>query len=369
MGRAAVRRTATRSTLTRPARETLTRQTLTGLVAAVAFVASASLVIVLPVPYVAWSPGQATDTLGTRDGRPLVDVEGITTYPTTGRLDLTTVLQTTVDSRLTLPQAIWSYVAPHRDVLPRASIYASDTTAEQAEAEESLLMQTSQSDAVVAALRAADQPVTTVPVVASVTVDGPAYQKLQPGDLITAVDATTTKVVDDVGTAIRAEPVGSTLTFTVLRAKKPVRVAVTSRASAASPGEAVVGIEVSTGYRYDPDISFDLGDRIGGPSAGLVFSLAIYDKITPGALLGDRHVAGTGTIKPDGTVGPIGGIQEKIAGAGNAGATVFLVPAANCADLSGVRTDLDLVKVGTLDDAVAALTALDAGDEAALPRC
>ncbi|MGI8456674.1 MAG: YlbL family protein [Propionibacteriaceae bacterium] len=347
----------------------MTTQTLTGLVAAVAFVASASLVIALPVPFVAWSPGQATDTLGSRDGRPLVDVAGISTYPTTGQLDLTTVLQTRFDSRLTLPQAIWSYVAPHRDVLPRASIYASDSTAAQAEAQETLLMQTSQSDAVVAALRAADQPVTTLPVVASVTVQGPAYQKLQPGDLITQVDGTSTPAVDDVGAAIRAKPIGSVITFRVLRAKKPVQVTVTSRASTTAPREAVVGIQVSTGYRYRPDISFDLGDQIGGPSAGLVFSLAIYDKITPGALLGDRHVAGTGTITPDGTVGPIGGIQEKIAGAQDAGATVFLVPAANCADLNGVQTDLDLVKVATLDGAIAALTALDVDDPAALPRC
>ena len=62
----------------------------------------------------------------------------------------------------------------------------------------------------------------------------------------------------------------------------------------------VVGITLATGYRYEPEISFDLGQRIGGPSAGLVFALAIYDKITDGPLLAGRHVAGTGTITPDG---------------------------------------------------------------------
>ena len=95
---------------------------------------------------------------------------------------------------------------------------------------------------------------------------------------------------------------------------------------------------LATGYRYDPEISFDLGQQIGGPSAGLVFALAIYDKITDGPLLAGRHLAGTGKITPDGDVQAIGGIQEKIAAAQKSGATAFFVPAANCRDLDGVRT-------------------------------
>jgi PDZ domain-containing protein len=97
----------------------------------------------------------------------------------------------------------------------------------------------------------------------------------------------------------------------------------------------VVGITLGTGYRYDPEISFDLGQQIGGPSAGLVFALAIYDKITDGPLLGGRHLAGTGKITPNGDVEAIGGIQEKIAAAQKSGAIAFFVPAANCRDLQG----------------------------------
>ena len=96
-----------------------------------------------------------------------------------------------------------------------------------------------------------------------------------------------------------------------------------------------MGITLATGYRYDPEISFDLGQQIGGPSAGLVFALAIYDKITNGPLLAGRHFAGTGTITPDGDVQAIGGIQEKISAAQKAGATAFFVPASNCRDLDG----------------------------------
>jgi PDZ domain-containing protein len=131
-----------------------------------------------------------------------------------------------------------------------------------------------------------------------------------------------------------------------------------------------VGITLATGYRYDPEISFDLGQQIGGPSAGLVFALAIYDKITNGPLLAGRHVAGTGTITPNGDVQSIGGVQEKISAAEKAGATAFFVPANNCGDLEGVRTDMTLIKVSTLSEAIEAVQALNNhGDSAVLPKC
>ena len=127
---------------------------------------------------------------------------------------------------------------------------------------------------------------------------------------------------------------------------------------------------MATGYRYDPKISFDLGQQIGGPSAGLVFALAIYDKITDGPLLAGRHIAGTRKITPDGDVQAIGGIQEKIAAAQKSGAAAFFVPAANCRDLAGVRTPMSLIKVATLEDAIKSVQTLNrSGDNNALPRC
>jgi PDZ domain-containing protein len=102
----------------------------------------------------------------------------------------------------------------------------------------------------------------------------------------------------------------------------------------------------------------------------VVFALAIYDKITPGTLLEGKHIAGTGTITPEGDVGAIGGIQEKIAGAEKAGATAFLVPAPNCQDLVGLKTDLTLIKISTLDDAIAAVGTLNSSaDPGQLPHC
>lgn len=349
----------------------MTRQTWTAFTAAVAFIAAAVLMVVIPVPFVSWSPGTVQDTLGQVQGQPVIRVSGIQTFPTRGRLDLTTVSETRPDSRLTLPEALLSYFLPHRDVLPRAAIYPPGVSADQVRTEQTENMETSQSDAVVAALRQAGQPVTERLAVSSVTVGGPAYRKLQPGDLLLSVDGARATTAEDVQQAIRSRKAGSTLTFVVLRDRsRRVSVRVTSETTGPNSITPVVGIGIGVGYQYAPDISFDLGEDIGGPSAGLVFSLAIYDKITPGALLAGRHVAGTGTIDASGQVGPIGGIQEKIAGAQDAGATVFLVPAPNCGDLDGVSTSMSLVKVGTLAEAVSALQSLDAGTAPTkLPHC
>src|SRR6202035_1768434 len=121
-------------------------------------------------------------------------------------------------------------------------------------------------------------------------------------------------------------------------------------------------------YRFPFAIKIDVGN-IGGPSAGLMFALGIVDKLTPGGdLAGGRFIAGTGEISADGTVSPIGGIQQKMAGARNAGATVFLSPAANCPDPAGAEAaGMRLVKVSTLRDALQDLAALKAGRP--VPSC
>lgn len=348
----------------------MTRQTWTAFVAAGVFVALAALIAVVPVPFVSWSPGGTQDTLGSLGRQPIIKISDATSYPTTGRLDLTTVSVTRPGSHLTLPEAVLSYWLPHHDALPRNAVYDASKSATQLDSDEANMMETAQDDAVVAALRAAKQPVTQMPVVSSVTVGGPAHDRLLPGDLLVSVDGVRTRTTASVGQQIRKHKVGQSLTFAVLRDRVRTSVKVTTAESTTDAGVAVVGITVGIGYRYRPQISFDLGQEIGGPSAGLVFALAIYDKLTPGPLLHGRHVAGTGTINPSGDVGAIGGIQEKIAGASKAEATVFLVPAANCRDLAGVTTDLTLVKVTTLGGAISAVHTLDTpGGIARLPHC
>ncbi len=345
----------------------VTRQTVTAFVAAAVFVVLAVLVAVLPVPYVTWAPGQARDVLA--DGQPIISISGTTTYPTSGRLDLTVVSTTTADSRLSLPQALVAYWRPRHDALPREAIYPPGRSTEEVESADAEMMVDAQDDAVVAALRADQEQVDLLPAVASVNVGSPAQNHLRPGDLVVSVGGTATPTVAAVQAAVRRAQVGVPLQFVVLRDK--VRTEASVDPGKQSTGSGVqIGITLGTGYSYGPRISYDLGQKIGGPSAGLVFALAIYDKLTPGELFAGQHVAGTGTIDPTGTVGGIGGIQEKIAGAEQAGATTFLVPAPNCADLAGVQTSMRLVRVATLGGAIRAVRSLDApADQSRIPTC
>ena len=231
-------------------------------------------------------------------------MSGIDTYPTTGRLDMTVVASTPADARLSLPQALLSYWLPYRDALPRASVYDPGKSVEQVQHEDADRMETAQDDAVVAALRADGQTVIARPAVYSVTIGGPAHQRLLPGDLVTAVDGVAARTEKNVRDGIQRHEAGETVIFTVIRAKQQQRVKVITAESTTQSDVPVVGITLGTGYDYAPDISFDFGQQIGGPSAGLVFALAIYDKITAGALLGGRHVAGTGHDHPDRRRGP-----------------------------------------------------------------
>lgn len=346
----------------------ITRQTVTAFVSAAVFVVLAVLVAVLPVPYVTWAPGQAHDVLAT-GGEPIITIQDAKTYPTSGQLDMTVVSTTTADSQLSLPQALVAYWRPHHDALPREAVYPPGKTVEEVESADAEMMVGAQDDAVVAALKAHGDRVDQLPAVASVTVGSPAQNHLRPGDLILSVGGTATPTTEDVQAEVRRARVDVPLDFAVLRDKVPTKATVKPARQSSGAG-VQIGITLGTGFSYGPRISYDLGQKIGGPSAGLVFALAIYDKLTPGELLAGQHVAGTGTIDPDGRVGGIGGIQEKIAGAEDAGAATFLVPAPNCGDLAGVRTSMRLVRVATLGDAIHAVELLGApGQESRIPTC
>lgn len=348
----------------------MTRQTWTALVAAMAFVAVAAGLALIPVPFVTWSPGTAIDVLAAPNGKQVVSVTGTNTYPTGGQLDLTTVGVTTASARLTLPEALWAYWLPDRDTLPRDSVYAPGKSADQVESEDAQMMQSSQSEAVVAALRAAKQPVTELPQIAAVTINGPSQGKLMPGDFILAVDGTKVADATQISPLVMRHKIGEAVAFSVRRDGNESTVVVITGQSTNDPSKPAVGITVQTGYSYRPKVSFGIDPNIGGPSAGLIFALAIYDRLTPGQLVARQHVAGTGEIAVDGKVGPIGGAQEKISGAKKAGATVFLIPEGNCADVVGLHTSVRLVKVDTLSSAITALNDLnDPARAASVPGC
>lgn len=349
----------------------MTRQSWTAVVSASLFVLVAVLLSVVPVPFVTWSPGITVNLLGKNQaGQPNVTVANVKTYPTSGTLLMTTVSVTRVDSTMSLPEAMLSYVLPNHDVLPREAVYPPSLSTNKVQAQEVALMDSSQQNALVAALRAAGQPVTARPMVQGVSVGGPSGGKLEPGDLFIKVDGKAVTTSQEVGALLTAHKVGDTVVFEVLRQRKTVQVSVQLAKSSDGKDTPKAGIELSMGYDVSASASYGIDSKIVGPSAGLMFSLAIYDEITDNDMAAGQVVAGTGTIDAEGNVGPIGGIREKIAGAAKAHAGVFLVPAGNCADVAGFSSPVNLIKVTTLSDAVSSIASLRSADSAKdVPRC
>ena len=324
----------------------------------------------VPVPFVAWSPGQTVDLAGRNGSKPVVQVSGLPARQTKGEVRMTTVSVTSVDSVLSFSEALVNSWLPDHDVLPRDVVYQPGLSNDEVRASEMKMMDTSQSDAVVAALRAAGQPVTEVPMAAGVSTSGPATNVMAPGDLIIHVDGRKVSTPADVQHEIRAHDVGEPVPFTVERNGKARNVVVTTTAQPDNPKIPLIGISVTNGYRYDTRVRFNLPEGIVGPSAGLMMSLATYQTIAPSDLVGDLRLAGTGTVAPDGTVSSIGGIQEKMAGAERDGAQVFLVPAGNCQDIAGHKTSMKLVKVTSLRDAIASVQNIRSGAQTKeVPHC
>jgi PDZ domain-containing protein len=348
----------------------VTRQTWTATVSAVLFVLLAALIALVPVPYVTQSPGSTYDLLGRIGEKDAITITGAETYPTTGQLRMTTVSVTAPAASLSLPEILISYWITSRAVLPRDAVYAPGDSAEQVSSQESQLMLASQSTATVAGLRAAGIPVEKLPMVTAVQQSGPSAGLLAPGDLITEVDGDPVKTQDDVAQAVADRHVGTKVVFSVLRDGKVSKVQVTTRSTAAKPDDPVVGITLDVGYHYDPQVTFGIDDAVGGSSAGLMFALAIYDRLSSTDLATGRVIAGTGTVTADGAVGAIGGVQEKIASAARDQATVFLLPKDNCNGVRGVPAGMRLVTVATVSEAIAALHSLnDPATQAGVPGC
>ncbi|MGI9196503.1 MAG: YlbL family protein [Candidatus Nanopelagicales bacterium] len=351
-----------------PTGRRLSRRATTVLISGGVLLALLILAGLLPVPFIVVSPGPTFNTIGDVDGVPLVEISDTTTYPTTGALDMTTIREEGEPrSTLTVYEALAAWIDPDRAVLPRELLYGDEETGEQVEQRNAIMFSTSQSNAIAAAMGALGKPVIEDVVVTAVVEGTPAFGVLDAGELILKVDGKDVTKPEDVVDQVRARPVGSTLVFTVQRDGKPTDVEVVSAPKPDEPAVPYVGITVGVNYRAEFPIRFTLED-IGGPSAGMMFALAIVDKLSPEDLSDGGHVAGTGTIDPTGAVGAIGGIRQKLAGARGAGATLFLMPQVHCEEAAGHIPDgLTVVPVSTLQDSLDALAAWRAGQS--LPQC
>ncbi|MCF0095447.1 PDZ domain-containing protein [Micromonospora sp. MH99] len=312
-------------------------------------------VLRVPIPYVVLGPGPTVNTLGTADGKEVIQVTGRETSTSAGQLRLTTVgVQPTVRLR----SAIAGWFSDDEAVVPRELVYPPGESTEQVEQRNAEDFKVSQTSAETAALRELGFPVQVV--IKTVAADGPSAGVLKVGDVVTSVDGKPVPVAAKVTELIRAKPAGTALSIGYTRDGAAATATVTSREQDGRPR---IGVEIDQQQPHPFTLGIDLGD-IGGPSAGLMFALGIVDKLTPADLTGGKVIAGTGTIDDEGTVGPIGGIAQKLVGAKQAGAKVFLVPADNCAEaVRNPQPDLPLLKVGSLDEALTALETLRTGGQ------
>ena len=350
----------------------MTRRTVSSVLVVVLLVGLVGAAVFLPVPYVTMSPGPSVNVLSKVEGDPVIEVEGADTYPTEGDLRLTTVSVTSPSVDISLLEALSAWFDGTRAVYPRDVIYPPEQSVEDVERESSVQMVGSQDTAVAVALQELGYDLPLLTEVLGVTKGSPAEGKLEPRDYILEVNGTPIDDVEQVSEAIQDTGVGKPAEIVVRRDGERRTVTLTAEAAEDDPERAVVGVEIGTGYDFPFDVKVNLDDNIGGPSAGLIFSLAVYDTLTPGALTGGTDVAGTGSIDGNGTVGPIGGIQQKIVAAADAGAKMFLVPAGNCAAALGADVregEIELVRTRTMHEAVGSLEAYAKDDDADLPGC
>lgn len=324
---------------------------------------------IIAVPYIKLSPGPMYNTIGSVNGIELISINGTQTYPVSGELDLVTVNERGGPfGGLTYPEAFYGWLNPDNTVVPVDALYPPGTTAKEALEENAAQFTSSQSKATAAALNELKIPVTTKVVVAVVIPGSPATGKIEPGDVITAVDGKPVNSPDELPPLIRSRAPGTVVQISLTSKGAALVVPITLAANPADPALGFAGVQTGAQYSGPFLITFGLED-VGGPSAGMMFSLGIIDKLTPGELNAGRQIGGTGTISPEGKVGPIGGMQQKLVAGRDHGSQLFLVPAANCGDvLEHPQPTLNVAKVSTLTEAMDVITKWKSGSPD-LPRC
>jgi PDZ domain-containing protein len=299
------------------------------------------------LPYYALGPGPARDVLT------LIEVDGTPTYGSAGHLVLTTVRF----RQITPLGGLVAWLDPEQSVVEDDVLFPPGLTPDEEERRATSEMDQSKIDAAFVVLsRLTDYPAEHPrgALVEQVGEGCPAHRRLFPGDVIVRIDDEVVDSAEEASALIEAVPPGRPIELRI-RTDGEVRTVGVERGRCPGIREPLLGI--STIEPFPLDISIE-SDDVGGPSAGLMWALGLYDLLTPGDLTDGRTIAGTGTIDTEGNVGPIGGILDKVVAAREAGADVLLVPADNLGELRAAdRGEMRVVPVETFDDALAALGA------------
>jgi PDZ domain-containing protein len=308
-------------------------------------------------PYVIERPGPVVNVLGKDGDADVISITGAKTFKTTGQLDLLTV--SVVGNREQTPswsELLWAWLDPAEAIVSLDSVFPDNQTTQESEAESTAMMEQSQQDAIAAALLELGYKFPEHIYIQEVSKYKPSSGKLVAGDYIKAIDGVTPTSIDDMRDLINEFDGNGSVKVSVVRDGRTIDFEIAPIKN--SDDRWVLGIFVGTKFDFPVKVDLQLSD-IGGPSGGMMFALGIYDQLTPGALTGGQHIAGTGTIDLDGYIGPIGGIRQKMYGAQRAGAKYFLAPVDNCNEVTGhIPAGLKVFSVTTFKDALGAVTAI-----------
>lgn len=319
-------------------------------------------------PYVVYAPGSAIET------QAAVDAPGTEVYGSDGSVLFLTVSLRGASRRVGFAETLVGWLHPDQDVFPRSAILGEQSGEENRE-EAAQEMSASQEVAAKVALEhlGYDVPVRGTGVVISGTIEGtPAADVLEPGDVVVELDGAPVDTDGDLRGAIAPRAAGEVVTVVVERGEADERltVGVELVSDPDDPGRTLLGV-INV---FTRDLTFDLPfpvevdtRDVGGPSAGLALVLGILDVLTPGSLTGGRDVAVTGTIGLDGSVGQVGGIEQKTVAARHAGADLILVPEEEAPLAMEAAGGTEVVGVASLEEALAALDAIG-GNALALDR-
>ena len=350
----------------------MSRRTVAGLLALGLLLVLGAAAWRTPVDYVTFRPGPTMNVLGKYDGKPIISVTGHRAYDDDGGLRMVTVYPSAPDDNISLLNLLYGWIDPDIAVLPKDAVYRSDETDDSAQQESAVEMTSSQDNATAAALHALGIAFRTEVAVTDVVKNGPSAGKLQRDDVLLSVNDAPVSDPASLVDAIQSVKPGTTIRLGIRRDGADRTITVTTRPDEQDTSKSRIGVGIRQSYRFPFKVKVRLPDTIGGPSAGMMFALAIYDVLTPGSLTGGKVIAGSGEIGPDGTVGAIGGIGQKLPAAQRDVAKLFLVDADNCAEAVRSHFDPDkmrLVKVHTLAEAIKDVETWRDNPSAELPRC
>jgi len=311
-----------------------------------------------PIPYVFFKPGVPDNVTGS-----LIEIKDAKSYEANGKLYITSILVTNPNSPVFGAETLYNWALGPHVVLPREVVYPPAVEGRVIERDSRAEMAGSKVTATAAALSFLGYQFEEIYFVSRILEYSDAKGKLEPGDRILLVDGNKINEIEEIRGAYSDKKIGDVIDIEVERVingesrniLESVRL-VSNQELGADPNRPAIGILVGTTAKFPVDIDFNIRG-VGGPSAGLIFAVGVVEKLTPEDLLRGRQIAGTGSIDPNGRVGAIGGIEEKMIGASRKGATIFLAPRENCPDIKHVPKGLKVIPVSTLSEAIAALRA------------